>query len=55
MLNVTTNIVLLLFFTISVKTLKIQMIEMETFEFEVNDEDKVVEKDDWIYSDERNI
>ena len=45
MSNVTTYIVLLLFVTISGKIPKIQMIEMQTFKFEVNDEDRVVDKD----------
>ena len=55
MLNVTTYIVLLLFVTISGKIPKIQMIEMETFKFEVNNEDKAEEKDGWMYSDENEV
>ena len=31
------------------------MIEMQTFEFEVNDEDKAVDKDDWIFSNENEV
>ena len=55
MLNVTTYIVLLLFVTISGKIPKIHVIEMETFDFEVSDEDKAMEKGDWIYSDENEV
>ena len=31
------------------------MIEMQTSEFEVNDEDKAVDKDDWIFSNENEV
>ena len=31
------------------------MIEMQTFEFEVNDEDNAVDKDDWIFSNENEV
>ena len=55
MLYVTTCIVLLLFVTISGKIPKFQMIKIQTFEFEVNDEDTAVDKDDWIYSDENEV
>ena len=31
------------------------MTKMQTSEFEVNDEEKAVDKDDWIYSDENEV
>ena len=31
------------------------MIEMQTFKFKVNDEDKAVDKDGWIFSNENEV